>query len=176
MNPLVSPAWWAFALLALLGLDASSDDSAAKARLESALQATSLKSETSASGLSHMASFTNEENRKQNVLISRAPSSVSGLVMHSIYTNVWVDSQNPPDAATLRKVFSKTKKLGSFYLFKDSRGTWAIRFATQFDATSLPEKSKAGDELVKALEDLIRFVEIVGSETDKELNGEKDVQ
>ena len=66
--------------------------------------------------------------------------------------------------------------MGHFYLFKDTKGTWAIRFGAHFDASELRETSQAGDRHVTTLKDLIYFVNAVGEETDKLLNGEKDIK
>jgi hypothetical protein len=91
-----------------------------------------------------------------------------------VYTTVWVNVNSLPDEATMRKVFTQSKKLGSFYLFKDTKGTWAIRFGAHFDATGLKDTSEKGDTLSTTLKDLIYFVNTVGEETDKQLNGDKD--
>lgn len=160
----------------LLGQDPARDTAAAKAKLASAMKATQLSFEASSSGLSFLVSFTDSEKREQKVFVTQAPAVVDGMVVHTIYTTVWIDAQKPPDEALMRKVFTISKKLGSFWLFKDQKGVWAIRFGTQFDATALPAESKSGEALVKVLEDTIRFVQQVGAETDKELNGAVDVK
>ncbi len=74
----------------------------------------------------------------------------------------------------MQKVFGSAKKLGSFYLYSDSQGKWAIRFGVQFDAADLPAGLESGSPGIKALEDTIRFVERVGEETDAMLNGDVD--
>ena len=70
----------------------------------------------------------------------------------------------------------QSKKLGHFYLFKDTKGTWALRFGAHFDATGLKDISEKSDTLATTLKDLIFFVNAVGEETDKMLNGEKDIR
>lgn len=165
-----------FLALALLGAPQLSDD-ALKAQAKSALDATGLKYTASASGKSHMIVFDHTGNRKQTVYFTQAPSRVSTLVTYSIYTTCWVStSATPPDEALMHKVLSKVKKLGTFYLFKDPNNVWAIRFGIKFDATDMKEAPSASDELVKALKDAIYLVNAVGEETDKELNGEKDIR
>lgn len=156
--------------------DPKPEAAAAKLRLGSAVKATGLNYDTSPSGLSLVLHFTDADQREQKVYVTQAPSTAGNLTLHTIYTTVWVDAQNPPDDATLRKVFTQTKKLGSFWLFKDSKGAWSIRFGTQFDATDLPAESKPGQPLVKVLADTIHFVQRVGADIDKELNGDRDIK
>lgn len=156
--------------------DPKPDEAAAKRRLGSAVKATGLQYETSPSGLSFVLLFTDADRREQKVYVAQAPSTVSRLTMHTIYTTVWADAQKPPDEAIMRKVFAHTKKLGSYWLYTDGKGAWSIRFGLQFDATDLPAESKPGDALVQTLADLIRFVQRVGADTDKDLNGDRDVK
>jgi hypothetical protein len=151
-------------------------DDVAKARLKSTLEATGLRYEASASGLSYTLAFDYPNNRRQVVYVGQAPNKVSSLVTHMIYTTVWVNKESAPDDATLRNVLSKSKKVGAFYLFKDSKGTWALRFGVHFDATDLKDTAEKGDTLSTTLKDLISFVSTVGEEVDKQLNGEKDIR
>lgn len=151
-------------------------DDVAKARLKNTLDATGLKYEASASGLSYTFPFDYPNNRRQIVYLAQEPNKVSSLVTHTIYTTVWVNKDSAPDEATLRKVLSQSKKLGAFYLFKDSKGTWAIRFGAHFDATDLKDTAEKGDTLSTTLRDMIYFVSNVGEEIDKQLNGEKDIR
>jgi hypothetical protein len=150
------------------------ENDAAKARLKSALVATGLNYETSPSGLSFTLLFTHPNNRQQRVYIAMAPNKAGGLLTHTIYTTVWVSATTPPDSALMQKVFIQSKKLGEFYLFKDTKGTWALRFGVHFDATGLKDTSEKGDTLSTTLKDLIYLVNAVGEEVDKQLNEDKD--
>ncbi len=153
------------------------DDDAAKARLKSALDATGLKYEASASGLSFTLMFDHEGGkRKQKIYLAVKPGTPSSLKTHMIYTTVWLGKDAPPDEALMRKILGRTKKLGSFYLFKDAKGIWVIRFRVHFDATNLKETSASDDNLVINLKDMIYFVSQVGDETDKDLNGDNDIR
>jgi hypothetical protein len=145
------------------------------ARFKSALSATGLSVATSTSGLSHTIVFDHPTSRKQTVYIGVKPGKVGAISAYVLYTTVWV-SKTPPDEALMRKTLGMTKKLGAFYLFKDSKDNWAIRFGTHFDATDLTEESKSGDAQVTRLKDMIYFVNQVGEETDKDLNGDNDVR
>ena len=163
--------------LALCAVQSHTPDAAAEGeRFERALKATGLACEASASGLSFKVAFEHEHGRSQTVFASVEAARPGGLILHTIYTTVWVDLQAPPGEELLRKVLTKTKKFGSFYLFRVEPNRWAVRFGTDFDATDLPETSKAGDALVRRLRDTIEFVDRVGEETDVELNGETDVR
>ena len=172
---MLTPFLPALAALALCVAPPQADD-ATKARLKSALDATSLRYELSQSGLSFALLFDHPNNRQQKIFVTVAPGKPGGLVTHTIYTTVWVNKDTPPDEATIRKVFTQSKKLGEFYLFKDTKGVWALRFGVHFDATGLKETSEKGDTLSTTLKDLIYFVNAVGEETDKLLNGEKDMR
>lgn len=164
------------AMLPLAGQDPDPAVELAKKRLRAAMTATGLSFEASPSGLSLKVPFENDGGRHQTVYASLAPNQVQGMVVHSIYTTVWVDAKNPPDEALMRKLFGQTKKVGAFYLFQDSKGAWAIRFGVQFDATDLKDGVKAEDAAVKALGDLVQFVNQVGEAADRLANGEKDVK
>ncbi|MBX3462557.1 MAG: hypothetical protein KF830_05270, partial [Planctomycetes bacterium] len=88
---------------------------------------------------------------------------------------VWAGKE-PPDDALMRKVFTQTKKFGAFYLFADPKGSWSIRFGAQFDATDVPERPAKDDPGVATLRGLIEFVNVVGEEMDRKLNGERDLR
>lgn len=165
----------ALAALALCVAPPQAND-ADKARLKSALDATGLKYETSSSGMSFTVLFDHPNNRQQKIFVTIAPNKPGGLVTHTIYTTVWANKDTPPEEEIMRKVLSQTKKLGAFYLFKDTKGVWALRFGTHFDATGLKDTSERGDTLSTTLKDLIYFVNAVGEEADKQLNGEKDIR
>lgn len=164
-----------FLALALLGAPQLSDE-ALKAQAKSALDATKLTFSASASGKSYTLVFDNEGNRKQTLYFTQTPNRVSTLVTYNIYTICWASKDAPPDEALMRKVLTKSKKLGVFYLFKDTNNFWSIRFSVRFDATEMKESPTADDPLVKALKDTIYLVNAVGEETDKELNGDKDIR
>ena len=85
----------------LLGQDPARDTAAAKAKLASAMKATQLSFEASSSGLSFLVSFTDSEKREQKVFVTQAPAVVDGMVVHTIYTTVWIDAQKPPDEALI---------------------------------------------------------------------------
>jgi hypothetical protein len=136
-------------------------------RFASAMQATTLVFEKSSSGKSYLVPFTHEDQRR-TVYVALKPDQPTELSTHSIYTTVWTGKQ-PPDEATMRKAFSSTRKLGAYYLFADSAGTWAIRFGVAFDATDLAEKTSTDDPAAKRLREMIEFVNTVGRESQKEL-------
>lgn len=159
-----------------LALTPQNESDAAQARLKSALDATSLSHELSSSGLSYTILFDHPEKRQQKVYVATAVGRAGGLLTHTIYTTVWTNTTAPPDSALMQKVFTQSKKLGQFYLFKDNNGIWSIRFGAHFDATGLKETSEKGDTLSTTLKDLIYFVNAVGEETDKQLNGTKDIR
>jgi hypothetical protein len=152
-----------------------STEEVGKARIKAALDATKFSYIPTSSGLNYSILFDHPNKRQQQVFVSLKPASVGTAQTHFIYTTVWVGT-NPPDDALLRSVLLKSKKFGYFYLFKDSKGTWAIRFGAHFDATDIKDMAGTGDPLVKNLKDTIFFVNVVGEETDKEINGEKDIK
>jgi hypothetical protein len=170
------PALLTAILLAVSAPHTAQADDAAKARLRSTLDAMSLKYEASPSGLSYTVLFDHPDKRQQKVYVAIAPNKPGSLLTHTIYTTVWVNTTAAPDEALLRKTLGQSKKLGQFYLFKDSKGTWAIRFGVHFDATDLKDTSEKGDALSTTLKDLIYFVNQVGEDTDKLLNGENDIK
>jgi hypothetical protein len=160
----------------LLLAPAPVDEASEIASLKSALDATQISHVTSASGLSYTVLFNHPGNRQQTVFIAVKPGKAGALRAHTIYTTVWINKDAPPDDTLMKKYLAQTKKLGAFYLFKDSKGVWAIRFVVSFDATDLKESSASGDRAVVNLKDMIYFVNQVGEETDKEINGDKDIR
>ncbi|MEQ1631963.1 MAG: hypothetical protein ABL997_06290 [Planctomycetota bacterium] len=175
MNSLLSIGMF-LGSLCFLHQDPSPESEQSKARLRAAMVATGLAFEESKSGLSLTATFDHDGTRKQVVYIGLDPSRSSGLVLHNVYTTVWVSKDGPPDLATMQRVFALPKKLGAFYLFTDKQGVWSIRFGVQFDATDLPESIQSEHPRSKELDSLVRFVDLVGEETDASLNGDKDVR
>ena len=151
----------------------SPEETAASERLKSALAATGLTFATSTSGLSYTVVFDNADKRKQTVYVAVKPGRSGSIYSHILYTTVWMGT-SAPDEALMRNVLGRSKKLGAYYLFKDSKGTWAIRFGAHFDATDLKPTSASGDAPATTLKDMLYFVNQVGEETDKELNGTKD--
>ncbi len=141
---------------------------AAKARLESALRAADLQFETTPSQQSFALQFDFAGGRRQRVLVSATPGTAADLAVHAIYTTVWT-GQEPPSAELVRTLCSRSKKFGGFYVFRDSKGVWALRFGAQFDATDLPATVGKGSPAATALRDLIEFVATVGDETVAEL-------
>jgi hypothetical protein len=152
------------------------DEASEIASLKSAMDATQIPHTTSTSGLSYTILFDHPSNRKQTVFIAVKPGKAGALRVHTLYTTVWINKDAPPDDALMKKYLAQTKKLGTFYLFKDSKGIWAMRFGVNFDATDLKESSASGDRAVVNLKDMIYFVNQVGEETDKEINGDKDIR
>jgi hypothetical protein len=162
--------------LALASAPTPVDEASEIASLKSALDATQIPYATSPSGLSYTVLFDHPGNRKQTLYVAVKPGKASGLRAHTIYTTVWINKDAPPDDALMKKYLGQTKKLGAFYLFKDSKGIWAMRFVVNFDVTDLKESSASGDKAVTTLKDMIYFVNQVGEETDKEINGDKDIR
>lgn len=144
-----------------------------KAKL--ALDATGLKYQATASGLSYSVIFDNQNNRRRMVLMSKTPNQTNGLVTYTLYTQIW-GSDKAPDDALLKKLMTKVKKVGSFYLYKDSKQMWSIRFGVKLDLTDMPASPKAEDVLVKTLKDTFYFINAVGDETDLELKGQNAVR
>lgn len=168
--------WLACACALTLSFAPVAGDADPKARLESAMKATELGFVRSASGLSFQVPFTNEGDRGQTVFVSIEPSQVDGLVAHAVYTAVWTHPTQPPDEAVLVKLLTTSKKLGEFYLHRDKAGVWSVRFGATFDATDLPAESERASRLALRLADTIRFVNQVGEETDRMLNGATDLR
>lgn len=140
---------------------------AAKARMEAALKATEFNFIKSPSGLSFRLEFTNGS-KNQVLYVGNSPYGILSMKVHSIYTNVWTSKEKPSDALMLR-VSAMTKKLGSFYGFKDSQGIWAIRFGVHYDISDLPDNPDKDMTSIKRLKDMIYFVNQVGQEAEKEL-------
>ncbi len=132
-------------------------------RFASALRATGLTYEPSSSGKSYLVPFTHGDQRR-TVQVAMTPDRVGGLFTHRVYTTVWSGAQ-PPDEATMRTLFTSNRKLGTYYLYVDSKGTWAIRFGATCDATDLAATTQAGDAQAQRLRELIEFVDLVGEES-----------
>lgn len=172
MNPfVVVPLLLAAALLVL-----PQDPDAAKngERLQRTLEATKLNFEKMPSGRSYKLTYDHEKNRQQVVYVGIAANRPLDLVVHSVYTTVWL-GEALPDTAVLQKVFSKSMKMGSFYLFEGDR-SWSIRFGASFDATGLAAGTMTQEQATERLKATIEFVNAVGEEVDAELNGERDVR
>jgi hypothetical protein len=172
VNPfVVVPTLFAAALLVL----PQDPDSAQNGeRLLRTLQASKLNFEKTPSGRSYQLTYEHAKGRKQIVFVATAANRPLDLVVHTVYTTVWVGAA-PPDAALMQKVFGKVKKLGSFYLFESER-SWSIRFGASFDATGLAAGTLAQEQATARLQATIEFVNAVGEEVDAELNGERDVR
>lgn len=172
MNPfVVVPSLLAVALLVL-----PQDPDAAQngERLQRTLQATGLHFETMPSGRSYKLTYDHDKDRQQVVFVGIAANRPLDLVVHSVYTTVWL-GETPPDAALMQKVFAKSKKLGSFYLYESER-SWSIRFGASFDASGLADGTLTAEQAKARLQATIEFVNAVGEETDRELNGERDLR
>lgn len=159
---------------AFLGAVQDSNDPL-QTQAKQALDATGLSYQKTTSGKSYSIVFDHPNNRRQTVYMSVSPSKTNGLVTYTLYTQVWY-SEKAPDEELMKKVFTKVKKLGAFYLFKDSKDVWAFRFGVKLDATEMPANPSASDALVTSLKDAIYFANAVGEETDLELNGDKDIR
>lgn len=146
------------------------DKTAAKELMKAALTATELSFATSQSGLSYTLTFTHKDSPNRTVYVSSAPAGIMSLRPHTIYTNVW-SSKEAPSEALANKVFMMSKKLGFFYLYKDTNEVWAIRFGVHYDASGLPAAPSKDLEAVKRLKDIIYFVNQVGQETQTALAG-----
>lgn len=172
MNPfVVVPMLLAAALLAL-----PQDPDAAQngERLQRTLQATKLRFEKMPSGRSYKLTYDHAKDRKQVVYVGIAANRPLDLVVHSVYTTVWL-GEALPDAALMQKVFGKSLKMGAFYLFENER-SWSIRFGVSFDATGLAEGTMTQEQATARLKETIEFVNAVGEEVDAELNGDRDVR
>ena len=107
--------------------DPAPEVEAAKARLRTAMSATAIAFEQSESGLSLLARFDHDGDRKQTVCVALAPNQTNGLVCHNIYTTVWIGAAAAPDEALMRRVFAQAKKLGAFYMLNEgARGPSAL--------------------------------------------------
>ncbi len=162
------------ALAALtVGLASSQLDAEAKAKSEalmsSALTATELKFNKTRPGLSFQCSFDHPNNRKRQVFVNISANPVDNVRGHFLYTNILATGTEPPSEKQLLQTIAVTKKLGNFYVYKDTKGTWVIRFGTHFDAGTLSAKPRKTDASVIALKDTIAFVNQVGEEVALEL-------
>lgn len=146
---------------------------AMRQRIAAAVAATGLNHEKSPSGLSHVLTYDHDGGRRQRIYVASDAGTAGPRQTVTVYTTVW-GSTEAPSSELLRKVFSSPKKFGSFYLFVDSKGVSSIRFSVQVDITALPEQPTKSDPCVVALRSMIEFVNIVGEQTDKELNGARD--
>lgn len=162
----------AFAAMSI-GFVTKQQDAEAKAKSEAlmsaALNATELKFEKSKSGLSFTGVFDHPNNRKRQVFVSISSSPLGPLAGQLIYTSVLTTGTSPPTEQQLVKTLAVTKKLGSFYVFKDAKGIYVIRFGAHFDAGTLSATPQKTDASVIALKDTIYFVNQVGEETALEL-------
>lgn len=156
-----------------IGLSTKQQDADAKAKSEAlmsaALTATELKFEKSKTGLSFTGIFDNANNRRRQVFVSINSNPLGPLACHLIYTSVLVTGTTPPTEQQLVKTLAITKKLGSFYVFKDTKGAYAIRFGVHFDAATLSATPTKSDASVITLKDTINFVNQVGEEMAQEL-------
>lgn len=172
MNPFVVVPMLLAATLLVLPQDPDAAQNGE--RLQRTLRASKLNFEKTPSGRSYQLTYDHAKGRKQVVFVAIAANRPLDLVAHGVYTTVWLGDA-PPDAAVMQKVFSKSKKLGSFYLFEGER-SWSIRFGVSFDATGLADGSMTQEQATARLKETIEFVNAVGEEVDAELNGDRDVR
>ena len=165
----------AFAALTV-GLASNQLDTEAKAKSEalmsSALTATELIFNKTKSGLSFQCNFDHPNNRKRQVYVNISDNPVDNVRGHFLYTNILSTGTEPPSEKQLLKTIAITKKLGNFYVYKDTKGTWVIRFGAHFDAGTFSAKPSKNDASVIALKDTIYFVNQVGEEMALELEKE----
>lgn len=146
---------------------------ASKPIMKLGLEATGLIHGDSASKLSYVVNFTQPEERTRTVYVAVTPVEVGELKQHGIYTSVWNSGGTAPSGELVSKVFAMSKKTGHFYLFKDSKGNYDIRFGVHFNELDLPAAPKATDASVMRLKDLIYFVNQVGEETYQLIKNDK---
>jgi len=158
---------------AVLALPQDPDAKVLGERLLTTLRDTQLHFEKSPSGRSYKLVYEHEHGRKQTVFVATEPNRPLSLVVHNVYTSVWVGDE-PPTPEVQLAVFAKAKKTGSFYLFESER-RWSLRFGASFDATGLGNGSLTPAQAAERLKATIEFVNEVGEEVDRELNGERDV-
>ncbi len=142
------------------------------ARMEQALKATGLNYSKVEGGLSFLVDYTYPENRVRRVLVTMKSSKTMGRETHNAYTQVWTGSE-APSANLVREVSSKAKKLGFFYVYKDSQGMYGIRFGVNIESTLFKPGMTLSDMPILRLKDTLGFVAQVGEETSKELGGKK---
>jgi hypothetical protein len=151
-----------------LGLAPKQQTAEAKAKSEAlmsaALTATELKFRKSASGLSFIVDFDHPNNRKRQIMVNVTSDPIEPIKGQYIYTSVIVTGTTPPTEKQLLKTLPVTKKLGNFYVYKDSKNTYVIRFGVHFDAGTLSATPGKDDASVIALKDTIYFVNQVGEE------------
>ncbi len=138
--------------------------------MTSALKATELTFAKSESGLSFVVDFSHPDKLTQRVYVSTTSNAILSIRPHTIYTDVW-SGKEPPSAEILEKALSTVKKMGHFYLYTDSKNTHSIRFGANFDASTLLAEPKKDDESVKALKNIIYFVDQVGFEASRNFQG-----
>lgn len=164
-----------FAPLTLTAILATSPQTApadkGRAAIELGLKATGLNFGTSTSGKSFTVTFDHESNQKQVVYVATEGSALSGMQSHIIYSQCWSNGGLAPSEKVLKLALSKSKKLGQFYVYKDTSDKYAIRFGVHFDSNLLPVKPTSGEPTVMTLKDLIYFVDAVAFETATEMKG-----
>lgn len=131
--------------------------------MKASLTATGLNFSTSKSGLSFTLNFDHPDKSVRVIYLTMAPASILTLKTHIIYTNVW-SSKVAPSPALMTKALTMSKKLGFFYIYKDSQNVWAIRFGAHFDTSDLPAAPTNDLPAISRLKDTIYFVNQVGQE------------
>lgn len=162
-------------LLLLAGILWGPQDPQIAPEIQTALDATAFHYKLSPNGLNFSLLFDHPNNRQQTVYVSGKPANWNDAKTHFVYTTVWAGDAEPTEEI-LHKILLKPKKLGYFYVFKDSKGKYAVRYGVHFEAVGMTTEVKADDPLVTTLKDMIYFVNAVGEETDIEVNGDKDIR
>lgn len=143
-------------------------------RMEQALKATGLTHSKAEGGLSFTIDYTYPENRVRRVFVAIKSSKTMGREIHNAYTQVWTGTgTEAPSANLVREVSAKAKKLGFFYVYKDSKGMYGIRFGVNIESTLFKPEMTLSDMPILRLKDTLGFVAQVGEETSKELAGKK---
>lgn len=156
----------------VLGVHQTDTDLAVWAK--TALDATGLNYGKTESGKNYTIYFDHPDNRHQMVYMSTKPSTPGGQIMISFYTTFWISKEAPTDEMLLN-LMATCKKFGSVYTYKGTNGVWSIRFQVKFNASGLKADLKSDSLLVKHLKDTIYYINAVGEELDKSVNGSKDI-
>lgn len=144
----------------------------ANTKLKAGLDAAALKVTPGPAGKGYAITSNYDSGRRQTVSVGAAESQPGGMLTHPISTTVWTGVA-PPNAELLRKVLGKLMKLGTFSLTQNDKKAWELRFGITLDVT--PLQLAPTDTLAKSLKDTVTLVGAVGEQTDKELNGDKDI-
>lgn len=150
-------------LLALLALQTAQPTDDAAVRLGKALAASSWTYSRPEGSTAYFVDFKVNDTKNRRVFVQASATELLSFRSHAIYTTVWVGS-TLPNASIIDYTFAKPKKLGHFYIYKDAKGVYALRFGVQYESSDLLADPKADDPAVIRLRDTISFVNQVGQE------------